>query len=168
MPLLDISAIRLSMRYGSYDGDQPLDLSTLLPTLVADSRTVDTLNEVDWVRLNGNNVTDLTPLLQLASLARLDLSDTKVSDLSPLGQLFALKDLDLSYSEVLDWSSLTSLVGLEDLGLGGTTITDIHPLENLTVLRRLYLSGDLDVAAEESRIFDFFLSQDWALYRNST
>ena len=94
MPLLDLSAIRLSMRYGSYDRDKPADLSTLLPTLVADSRTVDTLSEVDWLRLNGNNLTDLTPLLQLTSLTRLDLSDTKVSDLSPLGQLSVLKDLD--------------------------------------------------------------------------
>ncbi|MBI1358258.1 MAG: hypothetical protein GC160_28315 [Acidobacteria bacterium] len=91
--------------------------------------------------LSGTEVTDLSPLQGLSSLASLDLSVTEVTDLSPLQGLSSLTSLSLSSTEVTDLSPLQGLSSLTSLKLWGTGVTDLSPLQGLSSLTSLSLLG---------------------------
>ena len=94
----------------------------------ADARTLDA---------SGLDLADLSGLVRLTALERLDLSDNAVADLSPLAALANLRDLDLSGNRVADLWPLAALGGLERLDLSGNRVADaaaVGRLANLTVL----------------------------------
>jgi len=64
----------------------------------------------------------------LINLEELRLGTNKISDITPLVPLARLKILYLSNNEIKDLSALTPLVNLERLSLGRNQISDITPL----------------------------------------
>lgn len=90
-----------------------------------------------------SQISDLSPLMNVSGLERLDLSRTQVSDLSPLSDLSSLTSIDISRTQVSDLSPLSSLVNLRALGLAKTHVSDISPLSGLANLQVLDLSGTL-------------------------
>ena len=103
--------------------------------------------------LDDNNISDITPLTNLANLTKLSLSDNQIRDISPLASLTNLVMLHLANNQIDDITPLSNLVGLGTqewemiaeslhLDLGGNQITDITPLSNLTALKRLGLSDN--------------------------
>ena len=61
------------------------------------------------VQCEHSDVSDLTPLVGLSNLERLDLTATRTADLTPLAGLSKLKELDLTLTHVV---SLKPLAGL--------------------------------------------------------
>ena len=93
------------------------------------------------LNLTGTQVSDITPLTNLAALERINLDGTQVSDITPLATSVALERLDLEGTPVSDITPLTNLTALRWLNLDSTPVSDITPLTNLTALRWLNLDS---------------------------
>jgi Leucine-rich repeat (LRR) protein len=98
---------------------------------VKDVSPLKNLKSVWKLDLSGTEVQDISTLEELANLSELDLSDTKVKDASPLRNLKNLAKLNLSGTEVRDVSPLRGLVNLSELDLRDTKVKDVSPLRNL-------------------------------------
>ncbi len=89
--------------------------------------------------LQGNQISDLSPLANLEKLESLDLENNQISDLSPLANLPELTVLDLVNNQISDISALSGLTNLTDLGLSYNQISDLSSLANLSELTALFL-----------------------------
>ena len=107
------------------------------------------------LQLDGNHLTDLSPLAGLTQLETLHLGgdaggNESLQDLSPLAGLTNLKELYLPASSLSDLGPLASLTGLERLALRDgeahtSGVTDLSPLAGFTQMQDLYLMvGTLD------------------------
>ena len=92
-----------------------------------------------WLELDGNQISDLTPLESLKDLQMLILDDNQISDLSPLSSLTNLPVLGLDSNQISDLSPLSSLTNLQSLGLDNNQISNLTPLHLLTNLTSLGL-----------------------------
>ena len=92
--------------------------------------------------LSYNQITDISPLENLTNLGGLWLGDNQIADISPLENLTKLKVLQLTNNRVADISPLENLTNLWSLGLSGNRIANISPLENLTNLSSLGLGSN--------------------------
>lgn len=102
------------------------------------------LTHLTSLRLDGTQVSDMSPLANLTNLKELYLYGTQVSDFSPLANLTNLTDLNLNYTQVSDITPLANLANLKELYLSGTKVSNVSPLANLTNLAYLYL-GDTKI-----------------------
>ena len=96
--------------------------------------------ELEWLNLDNNQISDVSPLAGLTDLTYLSLQENQISDVSLLADLTALAWLELNVNQISDVSPLAGLTALEQLGLGGNQISDVSPLAALTTLPRLHLS----------------------------
>ena len=85
-------------------------------------------------------VSDLTPIATLTALKNLILARNQISDISPLAGLIQLTKLTLWKNEIHDIAPLANLTNLTYLHLAENKVKDITPLANLTALARLKLS----------------------------
>ena len=76
------------------------------------------LTALQSLRLQGTQVSDLTPLAGLAALQSLDLDSTQASDLTPLAGLTALQSLNLYSTQVSDLAPLNVLASLKFIAVG--------------------------------------------------
>lgn len=86
------------------------------------------LTELRGVNLNGNLITDITPLAGMVKLERLGLAENNISDISVLKNFHNLFDLALDGNEIRDISSLAQLSHLNQVGLSDNLIEDLTPL----------------------------------------
>ena len=103
------------------------------------------LGKLTTLYLEGNNISDITPLAQLTQLTKLFLVGNNISDITPLAQLTKLTALDLSNNNISDLTPLAQLTQLTKLNLGGfngNNISDLTPLTQLTQLTELDLSDN--------------------------
>lgn len=110
---------------------QPQDLQALVVQGTnADIRVVSHMNDLRWLLLAGTKVRDheLSALLSLGKLERLDLSATNVTDegVMHLAQVDSLKDLTLGGDSITDESIpyLLKLHRLERLDLRGSGVSE--------------------------------------------
>jgi internalin A len=78
--------------------------------------------------LYENQISDIIPLGNLASLTVLELYGNQISDISPLQNLTSLTELTLSRNQISDLSPLSNLTNLTYLNLKDNQISDISPL----------------------------------------
>lgn len=100
------------------------------------------LTELRGVNLNGNSVTDITPLAGLDKLEQLGLAENGIKDISVLEGLPNLFNLSLDKNEIGDISPLTSLSHLNQLGLSDNQIEDLSPLAGKEELMYAAVSGN--------------------------
>ena len=86
------------------------------------------LTELRGVNLNGNSITDITPLAGLKKLERLGLAENRIGDISAIEGMCNLFDLALDGNEIRDISALTELSHLNQTGLSDNQIEDLSPL----------------------------------------
>ena len=120
------------------------------------------LLNLDDLRLEGNEISDLSPLAGLTSLTLLHLAGNEISDLTPLAGLTDLTLLVLSGNQVTDLSPLAGLTDLLTLYISSNQISDISPLANLTNLVMLWAHNneisDLTPLANLTNLQDLSLS----------
>jgi len=80
------------------------------------------------LRINANQISDITFLAPLGELRTLYLSNNQIGDISSLSSMTSLNKLDLSNNQVSDISSLASLIRIQDINLQNNNISDISPL----------------------------------------
>ena len=89
------------------------------------------LENVQWLYLYGNQISDLTPLAGLTTLIFLDAGSNQVSDISPLAGLVNLEELWLDNNRISDITPLSGLTNLWFLDLTGNPVTDWSPVDHV-------------------------------------
>lgn len=97
------------------------------------------LENITYLNLNDNHISDITALSQLKSIRILYLSYNQITDLTPLQELKNIRELRFSGNQITDLTPLKELKKIQALGLGGNQITDLKPLKELNRLKQLYL-----------------------------
>ena len=64
------------------------------------------------LRLNNNNISNISPLASLTTLESLNLSGNNISNISPLSGLTNLMNLSLAYNPVADWHAVTHVANV--------------------------------------------------------
>ena len=98
------------------------------------------LKSVTWLDLDGNQISDVTPLKGLTHLTTLDLKNNQISDFTPLKDLTQLTSLNLDQNQISVFTPLKDLTHLDTLSLGNNQLTDVKGLGKLTQLKKLYLN----------------------------
>ena len=103
---------------------------------------------VDGEAVNSNTIANLSPLMGLTNLTRLNLWGNNISDISAVAGLTKLTSLYLGFNNISDISAVADLTNLLDLGLEGNNISDISAVTGLTNLTWLNLGANfiLDVS----------------------
>ena len=115
----------------------------------------DDLTALTLLNLNGNSISDISPIAGLTKLTHLHLNNNSIRDISALEGLTALIELNLYHNSVRDISALEDLTALVELNIHNNwSIRDISALEGMTRLKNLYLSGNSirDISALEDLI----------------
>ncbi|MCX4245739.1 leucine-rich repeat domain-containing protein [Paraliomyxa miuraensis] len=107
---------------------------------IADLRGLECAQGLLSLGLAGNEITDVTPLLDLTGLEQLELSDNAITNVEALGSLHRLTRLSLPGNGVSDIGPLSGLTRLEALDLADNEIGSVAPLSGLTELAVLVLS----------------------------
>ena len=94
------------------------------------------------LRLDGNTISNISPLSGLTALEELNLRNTFISDISALRGLTKLEKLDLSQNTISNIWPLSGLTALTELNLVDNSISNVSPLEGLTALTDLKLSDN--------------------------
>lgn len=86
---------------------------------------------------NKNEITDLTPIIKLKNLKKLDISFTKVTSISPLLNFHMLEEVYLVKTAVSDISPLSKLSRLRIIDCSFTNVADLWPISKLIVKKKL-------------------------------
>ncbi|MBR6425993.1 MAG: leucine-rich repeat domain-containing protein, partial [Oscillospiraceae bacterium] len=135
---------------------QCLSLCTELRSLdltnneISDLSPLMNLQKLEKLRISGNQITDLRPLIGLPALRYLEVTGNAVTETSAVGSLAALQTLDLSDNPIGDFSGLKKLSELQSLRLENTGLADadLEQLYGLKKLNRLALERNDGLTAE--------------------
>lgn len=97
--------------------------------------------ELRRLNISDNQITDLSPLLDLPLLERLDASGNALRDLRPIMGLTSLRRVNVADNQVADTAALGQMEWLTDLNLAGNPLTDLSGLLKLGNLRSLSLKN---------------------------
>ena len=117
-----------------------------LTTLNAAGDGIVSLNGLEYagnlqvLRLDNNQISDISSLSGLTSLQQLYISSNQISDISSLFGLTSLQQLELNNNQISDISSQSGLTNLQLLVLDNNQITNLTPLESLIHLNWLTLA----------------------------
>ena len=81
--------------------------------------------------LDGNSISDISPLADLTNVTSLSLSNNSISNIWTLARLTSLKELNLYSNLITNVSALEGLKKLTSLSLWDNLITDYAPLRRL-------------------------------------
>lgn len=98
-----------------------------------------------WItslKLDKNQISDLTQLTQIDSLSVFSASDNKIGSIEPLGILAGIKELNLSKNNLTNIETISKLSVLKTLDLSSNNITSFNPLLSLTNIEELKLSNN--------------------------
>lgn len=123
--------------------------------------------ELTWLTglfASFNSFSNLSVLVNLPQLERVDFRGNQIIDIHPLRTLKRLKYLDLAGNRIQNLSPLESLGNLEILYLCENQISDISPMKTLSKLQRLFLSEnqltDIRFLQKAKNIFELDISKN--------
>lgn len=103
---------------------------------------VEYLNNLEYLSVGGNDITDLSPLQELTGIHELCLiSNRRLKDIRPLSRLRNMQKLILTNTSVEDISVLLNMKELYFVSLQGTEVKDF------SVLARLPMINNSDVVS---------------------
>jgi hypothetical protein len=135
-----------------HEGIKSLAFVTSMPHLqslkvqdnqIEDLSPLERCHELTELCLSSNKIQDLSPLAGLTNLQELQLRNNLITDISPLASLTGLDELILSDNSIEDLSPLAELKALTNLELARNEIADLRPLAGLTALEGLFLDENL-------------------------
>ncbi|MGD7053925.1 leucine-rich repeat domain-containing protein [Sutcliffiella horikoshii] len=104
--------------------------------------TTGDMEEIESLRAGELNISSLEGLQYAQNLAYLDVKFNEITDLTPLKDLTSLFNLEIwGNSSLTDISPLANLTNLTYLDMDQTGITDISPLKDMDNLETLYMSN---------------------------
>ena len=119
---------------------------------------------LEWVSFNDNEISNLSPIVELINLKMLSLWRTNLSDLSPLAGLINLTTIYITRGNISDLSPLAGLINLKRIFVWGNPVSDLSPLAGLTTLERIDICGgnisSLKPLAGLIRVKELFLASN--------
>ncbi len=119
-----------------------LEIVKLDNNQITDISALVSLDNLQNLSLSSNQISDLTPLEVITSIRDLDLSSNKISNIESLSNFSALDSLDLSVNEISDISALFELTGLNELIISDNQISNIAGIKSMSGLKKLVLSAN--------------------------
>lgn len=98
-------------------------------------------DENDWTY---NEVSDLTPLVNLTKLKKLNVKHNQIVDITPISGLVELVLLSLNENQVEDISPIQNCTKLVDLRFNKNKVNDISSLSKLVNLETFWASENID------------------------
>ena len=95
----------------------------------------------DYLFLDENSISDISPLSGLRSLLDLNLGYNSITDISALSGLTNMLFLQLDANSITDLSALSGPRRLRGLSVSGNSVSDISVLSSLTSLTFINLTG---------------------------
>ena len=131
---------------------------------ISDLTPLASLDVLTTLYIWGCGVSDVTPLSELRSLRTLTLGRNDITDVTPLAGLDDLEYLNFSLNAVFDLSAVNGLHSLKELNVYANYISDITPLESLDTLTDLNLQrngiSDIDVLSRLSMLSNLNLKEN--------
>ncbi len=93
-----------------------------------------------YLDLSHNNITDIKQLENYKNLTRLSLSLNSITDINSIATIINLTSLSLIGNQISDIKSIKNLTNLESLRISNNQIPDISPIKNLTNLKSLWIN----------------------------
>lgn len=122
------------------------------------------VENISTITGKAKGIKDLTGLEKCYSLAALDLEGNEITDLSPLKELDNIQTINLSKNKISDIAPLEKLVRLQYLELSDNQITNVEPLAKMENMRSLYLSGNqikkIDSIGNLTKIWSLYLDKN--------
>ena len=119
-----------------------LEFLDLRSNQITDYSFLSSLTKLQDLHLNNNQITDYTFLKGLTQLQSLYLMNNQITDISFLSDFTNLQVLVLSYNQITDISFLSGLFNLQSLYLSSNQIVDISFLSSLINLQSLELESN--------------------------
>ncbi len=119
-----------------------LHLSSMYIKDISEIKGLESLANLQMLRLNGNQISEIKGLESLANLQTLHLIGNQITEIKGLESLANLEGLRLSYNQITEIKGLESLANLQTLLLSGNQITEIKGLESLANLQTLWLNNN--------------------------
>ena len=137
----------ITLKAGDFAGLTGLKKLTLEYTRsVSDISALSVLTNLTHLSLDGNKITDISPLSGMTKLRKLYLRGANfgergnyIEDISALSGMTKLRTLWLHFNNISDLTPLSNLTNLDDLQLDRNNFSDISALSGLTKLRVLSL-----------------------------
>jgi len=109
---------------------------------ISDISAVAGLTNLTYLRLNNNQISDISAVAGLINLTTLELRDNQISDISAIAGLINLTYLKLWDNQISDISTISGLTNLTSLNLTENQIIDISAVAGLINLTTLYLNDN--------------------------
>ena len=123
--------------------ESPEYITRLRASSIVSLEGIENLRSLETLSLYDSDIADLSPLLKLPNLARLELlSAGSTLDFDTISQLTGLETLFITDSGLRDLSFLSNLLNLQYLDLSSNEVLDVEPLSRLKKLRFLYLDNN--------------------------
>ena len=119
---------------GEFEGSEYVNSNT-----IANLSPVVGLTNLTRLDLWGNNISDISALADLTNLTGLWLGVNSISDISVVADLTRLTYLGIEGNSISNISAVSDLTNLTWLNLGSSSISDLSALAGLTQLKTLYL-----------------------------
>ena len=100
------------------------------------------LNHTSIYAREKNSISDISPLKDLTTLTRLQLSDNPISDISALSGMTSMSELHLNNNSVSDISALSGMTSMITLYMKNNNVADVSPLSGMTLLSVLSVAGN--------------------------
>ena len=101
---------------------------------ITDLTGLEFATNLEWLKIQGNQISDLSPIEGLTKLDLLDISGNEIIDLSPLAELKNLRHVKVSHNNISDLSPLARLPNLNRFDSWGNPLSDLSPLVGLEVI----------------------------------
>ena len=108
---------------------------------IRDISALSACKQLRWLKLGGNQISDLQALMNIPGLELVDLSNNELSDLRPLMGLSRLRSLNAAGNQLTDTAALGTMTALTALDLSDNPLTDFSGLEKLSNLQSLKLKN---------------------------
>ena len=114
---------------------------------ISDLTGLEFATNLEWLKIQGNQISDLSPLKGLTKLNLLDISGNEIIDLSPLAELKNLRHVKVSHNNISDISPLASLSNLKRFDSWGNPLSDLSSLVRLEIID--ICGGEPDISTLE-------------------
>ena len=111
---------------------------------ISDLSPLGDMAELEEISLKHNPIADISPLVKLPSLRELYIYDTNVSDLSALSNSQALEKIDVGRTNINSLTALTGMKNLTDLYAKDITLETLAGIENYPYLQHVSISRVAD------------------------
>ena len=132
------------MRYIPYmSGLSTLALDFQSPNFITDISPFNNMRGgISKLSLQGNKITDISPLANFNNLEYLTIQDNRIGSIAPLANKPHLTEINMSVNLISDISPLNSNRNLTTIYADFNKISSIEPLDNMTEVRVVSFKGN--------------------------